>query len=77
MVQPDDFFQNEQTEYREIPDICPGYVIFKRRNHRRHDREMFAIFRSVTTIPESLKDQDKYLHIHNTILIFYFQTVII
>ena len=35
---------------------------------------MPAIFRPVTTISESLKDQDKYLHIHSTILIFYFQT---
>ena len=35
---------------------------------------MSAIFRPVTTISESLKDQDKYLHIHSTILIFYFQT---
>ena len=72
LVQSDDFFQNEQIEYREIPDICPRPVIFKRRNHRRYDREVSSIFRAVTTTSESLKDQDKYLHIHSTILIFYF-----
>ncbi len=67
-----EYEKKQMALYYYKSDRCPRPVIFKRRNHRRYDREVSSIFRAVTITSESLKDQDKYLHIHSTILIFYF-----